>query len=902
MNTHGGNLSIGCAAILTAILYALPAAAAPGDRSSDGLWTEVDPSVLGDAGLPLPRAFRLYQLNVEAMQKVLEATPREVPGRGTSRTVITVPLPTGVFAPVAVEMSPLLGPSLAMQYPDIRTFVFHGMEDRAISGRMTMHDGHFQAILRPPSDFARVTPIATDDGTFYLSFMNRDRTDGADDFERSHDEPRDPGLDEPPVPRIAELMEPAEFGIQQLFESGSTLRRYRLAVATTGEYTQAMSGPNGLADVVAAVVDEVSNANLGFEAEFAIRFVLEWVVMYLDPANDPYPTVDGNAVTVCDLRDANPGALDAAIGNAAYDIGFVFNQFNGIGGGCAWYVVCLPDKGRGAGQINTMLTPGSSTGLLLHEMGHQLGARHTFSTNTGSCGNPGEFNQPSAYEPGSGSTIASYLGLCAPNDVDTSLIGAGMYFHTRSFDEIIGNVTVGSGAACVNPLATGNNPPVVDAGADYTIPRGTPFTLTGSAMDPDGDALSYTWEQFDVASGPRAINTDPGDGPLFRSVPPVLNATSRTFPNLADILSNTVRLGEFLPTTDRTLTFRLTARDNRTGGGGVASDTAVLTVGGPPFFITSPNGGEVFGAGCELPVTWTVGGGSVANQVSLDVSNDGGNTFDPLLASTANDGAASGVAPCWATTDARVKASGVGNIFFDISNNDFTIVPTPPTVNVSALGGEVDEACQFTVTFTATVEDDCGIQAAGISVDAIKGGNNFTLGPVQFNAQQVNGTTVHVSGSALVSDVSDSPALLAIKVTGADACGADASDTVQVQVVDATPPEIAVGMDPALLWPPNHAMIPVHANVTVTDNCPGVGFVLTSVTSSEPGNGIGDGNTVNDIQDATLGTPDVDVILRAERSGPGDERVYTLTYTATDASDNQTETAAVVVVPHGKKP
>jgi hypothetical protein len=141
-----------------------------------------------------------------------------------------------------------------------------------------------------------------------------------------------------------------------------------------------------------------------------------------------------------------------------------------------------------------------------------------------------------------------------------------------------------------------------DAGADYTIPQGTPFTLTGSASDPDGDALTYTWEQYDVAANPRPINTDTGEGPLFRSVPPGPDA-SRTFPNLADILSNTVRNGEFLPTTNRTMTFRLTARDNRSGGGGVASDDAVLTVAGSPFFITSPNGGRTSprAARCRLP-------------------------------------------------------------------------------------------------------------------------------------------------------------------------------------------------------------------------------------------------------------------------------------------------------------
>jgi hypothetical protein len=591
--------------------------------------------------------------------------------------------------------------------------------------------------------------------------------------------------------------------------------------------------------------------------------------------------------------------VDAVIDNSDYDIGFVFSQ--GGGNGCAWYVVCLPDKAQGAGLFNTSLDVGASTGLLVHEMGHQLGAHHTFSALTGSCGNPGEFNQAHAMEPGSGSTVMSYLGGCSPNDVDVSVVGPGTYYHTHTFDEIVNNITVGSGA-CAATSATLNHAPTVDAGPDFTVPRGTPFTLTGQATDQDGDPLTFTWEQVDAASNPRPINTDPGDGPLFRSFPPTAGGASRTFPNLADLLSNTARKGEWLPTTDRSMTMRLTARDNRTGGGGVAYDEAVLTVAGAPFFVTSPNGGESFGAGCPLPVTWNVGGGSVATLVDLGFSANGGSSFAPLVAATANDGAAQGVAPCPATNAARVKASGAGNVFFDISDNNFSVVKTPPAVAVGAVGGAVDDACKLLVTFNGSVVDDCAVSANAVSVQAIKGGNNFDLGPVQFNAQQTDAKTVTVSGSVLVSNVSASPALLTIKVTGADACGATASKSTQVQVVDDTPPSIAVGVNPSLLWPPNHSMRDVQATVTVTDNCPGAGFVLASVTSNEPDNGLGDGDTTGDIQNAAIGTPDLDVSLRAERQGTGSGRVYTLSYAATDASANGAQASAVVLVPHDRTP
>jgi hypothetical protein len=168
--------------------------------------------------------------------------------------------------------------------------------------------------------------------------------------------------------------------------------------------------------------------------------------------------------------------------------------------------------------------------------------------------------------------------------------------------------------------------------------------------------------------------------------------------------------------------------------------------------------------------------------------------------------------------------------------------------------------------------------------------------------QQVDPTTVAVSGSVLVSDLTSSPAVLNLTVTGADACGHAGSDTVQVQVVDTTPPEIDVSVSPDLLWPPNHTMRNVTATVTATDNCPGVNYVLSAVTSSEPDNGLGDGDTENDIQNAAIGTPDTSVDLRAERDGRGSGRFYLLWYTATDGSGNTAEDSATVTVPHSQKP
>jgi hypothetical protein len=128
------------------------------------------------------------------------------------------------------------------------------------------------------------------------------------------------------------------------------------------------------------------------------------------------------------------------------------------------------------------------------------------------------------------------------------------------------------------------------------------------------------------------------------------------------------------------------------------------------------------------------------------------------------------------------------------------------------------------------------------------------------------------------------------------------AEDVQSAVVriDKTAPTISVVLDKTVLSPPNHKMVPITATVTVNDDVSGVdSFVLTSITSNEPDNGTGDGNTTNDIQDAEFGTPDTSFSLRAERSGNGNGRVYTITYTVTDFAGHTATATATVTVPKG---
>jgi len=142
----------------------------------------------------------------------------------------------------------------------------------------------------------------------------------------------------------------------------------------------------------------------------------------------------------------------------------------------------------------------------------------------------------------------------------------------------------------------------------------------------------------------------------------------------------------------------------------------------------------------------------------------------------------------------------------------------------------------------------------------------------------------------------------AVTFTATDSGGAESTCTAHVTVVDTVPPTITGNVVPNVLWPPNHKLVQIDASVAVADVCdPNAAFVLTSITSNEPDNGTGDGDRPHDIQGADYGTADTSFLLRAERSGKGNGRIYTINYTATDKSGNTTPLQVHVVVPHDRK-
>ena len=640
------------------------------------------------------------------------------------------------------------------------------------------------------------------------------------------------------------------------------------------------------------------------------------------------------------------------------------------------------------------------TDVVPHEMGHQFNADHTFNSTNGGCT---ERVSVSAYEIGSGSTIMSYACAgCTGEDIPGC---ADAYYNTRSFDQIT-DFREGAGN-CGAQTPTGNTAPTVNAGSDRTITRGTAFTLTATGSDPDGDTVTWCWEEYDLGAASPPLNGTV-DGPLFRSFPPVAS-TSRTFPNLTDLLAGTATPFEILPTADRNLTFRATARDNRAGGGGVNYDTVELTVTGAPFVLTYPNGGQSLNAGCTINVQWQVGGGDVAPNVNILFSSNGGVTFPTTLAAgVPNDGAQDVVLPCVTTNDARIRIEGAGNIFFDISASDFSVtqhaplagikapaevvvgagcsavIPvsgtvtddcsvaaanvsiswqalgntatvvanivvaqngddevtfagtvtvsdltgcpaivriqvnatdgcglagsdlvdvavfdrTNPLVSTNATGGAVGPTCTYLLPFSATLTDNCALQPSDVLIVVTNPSNNATVGVPQWVTNTITPGHLEVSGTVLISDLTSCPAIIRVSAQVTDVCDNPGSDATEVQVIDTTPPQIDVTLNRQFLWPPNHKLVDITATVVATDNCPNVSFVLTSITSNEPDDDIGDGNTSPDWTDADFGTPDVAFKLRSERMGPRNGRIYTITYTASDNCGNSTQDQVQVRVEH----
>lgn len=662
MSDHKTKPRFICSILLLALCLMAPSARA--EISGDGAWADFDETGFVPAGerLIVPIAYRAVALDRDVLESRLAGAPLEDRVElGESAAVISLPVPDGGFARFRFVESPIMEPALAASFPEIRTYRGQGIDDPRATVRFDRTPHGFHAAVWSPAGGFYIDPISRGDIDRYVSYWVRDAwnpTAGAFTCGvTSHAHP------------------PAHFGGEPDVPSGSELRTYRTAVAATGEYTQFHGGTVVLGQ--AAIVTAMNRVNEVYEREVAVRMTLVGnnnLVVYTNGSTDPYSNGSGGA-----MLGQNQTNLDAVIGDANYDIGHVFST--GGGGVASLGVPCRSGlKARGVTGLSSPVGDPFYIDFVAHEMGHQWGGNHTFNGSSGNCSG-GNRNASTAYEPGSGSTIMAYAGICSPQNLQPN---SDDYFHGVSYDEIVAYSTSGSGNNCPVTTATGNAPPSVTAGVSWVIPLDTPFELCGAAADPNSDPLTFNWEQFDL--GPTGHPNSPvGDAPIFRSFT-AATGSCRPFPKLDDLLNNTQTIGEILPTYGRTMHFRLTARDNRSGGGGVDFDQNTVVeasaVGGP-FLVTAPNTAVVWSSGDTETVSWNVAGTTSApiscSQVDILVSSDGGNTYPHAVElATANDGSESITVPGGipSTVQARLRVQCSTSVFFDISNADFEVVNT----------------------------------------------------------------------------------------------------------------------------------------------------------------------------------------------------------------------------------
>lgn len=631
-------------------------------------WTDVaEPARPADARQIVPQAYRTVVLDRVAMASALAAAPEEaVPGDLTGGIVLALPMPDGSFADFRVIESSIMAPGLQARYPQLRTYLGQGITRPSETVRISNTPKGFRALVLSPHGTVAIDPYALGDDAHYIVYRKKDYEVSADRVLEAFGD---------------EIVEPDERGdagegdsASRSVVNGETLRTYRLALAATGEYTRYHSDDTANPTVMEgleAIVIAMARVNGIYEREVAVRMELieeTDQVIYTDPTTDPYTNNSGNT-----MLGENVSNLNSVIGTENYDIGHVFST--GGGGVAGLGVVCTSGKARGVTGLSSPINDVFYVDYVAHEMGHQYRGNHSFNGSAGGCAG-GNRNSSTAYEPGSGSTIMAYAGICGGDNTQTR---SDDYFHNISLTEIVSFTTGGSGSTCPEETETGNTPPTVEAESGFSIPVGTPFVLSGSGDDAETpEALTYNWEEFDLGPAGSPVTTVP---PLFRSFEPTEEPV-RYFPEFGRLLDNLPPArGENLPVDGRTLKFRLTARDNAAGGGGIADIQIVIfsdeTAG--PFAVTFPNADSLtFGTGTDLEVAWDVAGTDEGNvntpTVDILYSDDDGETFTVVLEATPNDGSEPIALPDDGTDEGRIMIRAVDNIFFDVNDEPFNVV------------------------------------------------------------------------------------------------------------------------------------------------------------------------------------------------------------------------------------
>ncbi|RMZ58074.1 T9SS C-terminal target domain-containing protein [Chryseobacterium nematophagum] len=516
--------------------------------------------------------------------------------------------------------------------------------------------------------------------------------------------------------------------------SDKKFRTMRLALSVTGEYAQYFGG------TVAGALNEINatmtRVNGIFEKDLALHLNVQDFpeLIYTNPSTDPYSDMIFGVGGAWNTELQN--TLTNSIGNANYDIGHLFSL--GINGdaGCVGCVCVDPTanepKAKGS-AFSSSPAPDEdhfAIKIVTHEMGHQLGATHTFS-------NALYGGEETAVEPSSGSTIMAYAGTppAVQSNPDT-------YFHYVNIKQIQTNL---SSKDCLAETVITNNPPVIEPLINYTIPKGTAFALAASVTDPEGDAMTYTWEQMDNAESPVIEATGNNiTGALFRSLAPQ-SSPIRYFPKLSSVLNGNLTTPldwETVSNVARSMKFALTVRDNHPIANQQQTQSAEqsITVGNDgPFIINTIQANPNSLSLVEWDVVNTNTVPYNVSHVKIDYTTDNGSTWNVLLASTPNDGSENVSFPMSINNQTiKLRISAIENVFYAIQKvfvtNGICENTPPANITVSDLGPS-SALLNWDPISNATYEIKYKKSSDTTWLSAVSAVNSLTLNDLERNVQ-----------------------------------------------------------------------------------------------------------------------------------------------------------------------
>lgn len=604
-----------------------------------------------------------YMLNFEAMKTVLQSAPTRDFSGEISSTIIQFPNANGTLDSFRIYESSVMAPELAANHPEIQSYVGQGVRNSSSKIYLTTTAFGLHAMVLSTEGTFYIDPYTTD-LKGYMAYEKANLTTTRT-FNCSVEESAEADV---PLTTNTTLI------------GDNVFRSYRLAMACTIEYaavhvnaaisagiiTSGATLAQKKAVVLAAMNVTVSRVNSVYESDMSLR-------MQLVANNEDIIFITADSFTnnsAGALINESQNVIDAAIGFANYDIGHTVST--GGGGLAQSPSVCIFGKAKGITGSPSPVGDPFDIDYVAHEMGHQFGASHTFNN---SCG--GNRSSAQAVEPGSGSTIMAYAGIC-PSDVQSN---SDAYFHAVSIAQMSNHIT-GSGS-CASAVENFNDTPVIEDLSNYTIPKGTAFVLTGAATDGSGTNMTYCWEQTNPGLTTALPNsTTTTSVPNFRSFTPKLSS-KRYFPAMENVLAgNLASAWEVIPNVARTMNFALTVRDNDVTNGGQTerkNTTITFNATAGPFKVTSQNTPNTTWLPGETKViTWDVAGTTAAPintaNVKVLLSTDGGFTYNTVLVeSTPNDGSHTITVPNISFPFCRIMVQAVDNVYFAINSNTFAI-------------------------------------------------------------------------------------------------------------------------------------------------------------------------------------------------------------------------------------